>query len=365
MISILILGPLSYAFYYQLTKESGVPPTDVINHQLSSPLTVETRPQESTPERSELLIDYCQSPYKVTCATAWQTRDPTGSVASDLNGEVRAFRFMRQIIRQSPDKTSAEIEEELAQKIYTPKRKKRLEDAFVWAKQAVFDILNNQSSEVLSTSEKEMLLARVHEVQLDLPPPATNYADAADLLTKNEIYYERTSSGITRVRVGGAYLINTSSFYNLAFTFAHEISHSIDPCEMARLGPLPNAYQKVLNCFVDQKWTLSNTLQCARSDEISEVFADWVAAQVIARAIEQNSANYTDDEKVLSAINSVRDLCEQPVVGAKPSYHNHKVPRMRIDKVLGSNPELRETLNCIPSEVPPTYCQFDYQENTR
>src|SRR5690606_28292980 len=103
---------------------------------------------------------------------------------------------------------------------------------------------------------------RISQIILELPPPASIYSDAADLITKNTVYYERTAQNVLRLRMGGAYLLNTTSWFNLIYTFSHELAHAIDPCEVKQAGMHLNSYDQLIACFISAGWVEKNRSQC-------------------------------------------------------------------------------------------------------
>lgn len=300
---------------------------------------------------------YCRNPYATTCAVPWPSQDPTGKVQSDVTAEVLALRHLRDLIRRNPSWTSSEIEEELVLKLYTPKRRAYIEDAFNWVTKNMMVYIEQSSDETFSPDEKESLIRRISEIQLEIPPPAQVYSDAPELLTKNTIYYERTSDGRLRLRLGGAYLLNSTSWYNLIFTFAHEVAHAIDPCEAKHARITPKIYDGLVSCFVSVGWVAPDRAHCGPGEQVSEVFADWLAAEIGARAIDARGSQYTETEKVKAAINLSRDLCEQNSSPDSLSMFSHQHPKTRIGSILGQNPSLRKGLGC-ENETRKRYCQI-------
>src|SRR5690606_30559841 len=144
---------------------------------------------------------YCENPHGTTCSMSWPSTDPTGRVLSDAAGEVLALRQLRDLIHDHPDWTTSQIEEELARKLYTPARRKRLQKAFDWVIFHLSEYVSERPGSIFDEEEKKSLLERLKRIQLEIPPPAGVYADAPDLLTKNAVYYERTPQGVLRLRV--------------------------------------------------------------------------------------------------------------------------------------------------------------------
>lgn len=330
----------------------------------NSPSTQQNSTAESLSSSSEpkpepsLKAKYCRNPYGTTCSTPWPSYDPTGKVQPDVTAEVLALRHLRDLIRKNPSWTSSQIEEELALKLYTPKRRAYIEDAFNWVTKNMALYIEQKSNGSFSPEERESLVRRISEIELEIPPPAQVYSDAPELLTKNTIYYERTADGRLRLRIGGAYLLNATSWYNLVFTFAHEVAHAIDPCETKHAHITPRAYEALVSCFVKVGWVQSDRAHCGQGEQISEVFADWMASEIAARAIKARGSQYTETEKVKAAINLSRDLCEQSTSPDSLSMMSHQNPRTRIESILGRNPSLRESLECGNESRRRRYCRI-------
>ena len=265
---------------------------------------------------------------------------------------------MRNLIRENPNWTSEQVQARLAQLIYTDSRRKRIEDAFRWVMKALRKYIENQPENVFTAAERQAILDRLAGITLEMPPPDSVYSDAADLITKNTVYYERTPQNTLRLRLGGAYLLNTTSWFNIVYTLSHEIAHAIAPCETNQAGITPKSYEKLLACFVSAGWVEPNRTECGPNEQISEVFADWIAAGIVGLAIEEAGKNYSPDELASAAINATRDLCEQPQSMERFNLNLHQSPKIRIGLIMGQNPVVRRALKCH-SAPPDRYCDFE------
>lgn len=306
-------------------------------------------------------LDLCDQIYQVFCQKAGETKDPTGSVHPDLDGEKRAFQLFSQLTKEHPNWTQQQVDEELVRQIFNPRRKFQIESVFRWVLQTMESFFD-QSIEFTSY-EKHLIRGRLYRTQLQLPPPASIYADEPDLLTKNEVYYERTLGGEMRLRVGGAYLFTAKSKFNLIFTLAHELAHAIDPCEIRSAHMAFPGYDRLTACFLDtgiiaRRKTRS---ECGANDQLSEVFADWVAVQITARALEDFATEFDHQQIIAAARNSVRDLCDQEPNELESDLEFHPSPAIRIG-VFGKNPKIRALLGCRPLASLPSYCTFDWKK---
>lgn len=306
----------------------------------------------------------CTDFYESFCRRRGRLRDPTGVVLSDLEGERGVLRIYEDIIRKNPDWGVEKVDEALVKSVYTPARLKRVQDAFSFVRDHMIQFFESQLSTVFTRAEKDRIKARLMQVQLQLPPPASNYADEPDLFTKIDVVYERMTDGTMRLRIGGAYLFAARSRYNLVFSLAHELAHAVDPCEMraAQSAELP-AYGRLTGCFVKSGViSASGLLQsaCQEGDHLSEAFSDWVAVQIVSRALAQASMEYDPSQLLNAAINSVRDLCDQDEVTTRSDQSLHPDPRIRINEIFGLNPEVRGVLGCPALAPDKSFCDFEF-----
>lgn len=305
--------------------------------------------------------DVCTNTYQFICQKKGDTSDFSGIVKPDLVAERQVYDLYRQISEKNPKWDSQQIDEELADQIFTTKRRNRISSAYLWVQRSMTRMIDRQPSSIFSATEKKALESRIKNTQLELPPPATVYADEPDLFTKSEVYYERLKSGRTRLRIGGAYLLVSRSWFNWVFTLAHELAHSIDPCEMKVFQIIPNAYQKITDCFIRNKFIdiSPKRVECGNNDQTSEVFADWVATFITAEALRHYSAEFEQNQIIFAARNSVRDLCEQESDEDPLDSEYHPAPRIRIEKIFAQNPEIRKLLGCESFQSTPSYCKLE------
>ncbi|MGK5086702.1 hypothetical protein WDW86_04035 [Bdellovibrionota bacterium FG-2] len=302
----------------------------------------------------------CSDPYRAICLRTTLHNDPTGAVHSDVEGEVQALRIVEEIIHEHPEWTSEQVDEELTQIIYTPKRVGRIRTAFRFVRAAIEKLIRAQPSSVFSKKEKRLLISRINSVRLELPPPAAVYSDQPDLFTKNDVFYQRSQDGSLKLRVGGAFVMSIKSWFNLVFTLAHELGHSIDPCELRELNSVPASYKNLSACFLKQGLVghQKSRTECGENDQLSETFADWLAVQITAVALKEYATEFHKPLIQAAAMNSVRDLCEQEDTLNELALEFHPSPKVRIEKIFGNNPEIRTILSCPAFENSPQYCNF-------
>lgn len=301
----------------------------------------------------------CDRLYELVCTKHGATRDPSGSVQPGAYGEIEALHIYEDIIGTHADWSLDQVDEELARQIYTPKRVNRIQFAHRTVLHAIDTILDHESKSSFTAHEKKILKKRLHATELQLPPPASNYQDEPDLFTKNDVFYERTSDGKMRMRVGGAYLLSAKSWFNLIFTIAHELGHSIDPCEVRAEGLAFPAYDRLSACFVHHNLVAmrKDRTECGNNDQLSETFADWLAVQVTAEVLKNFATEFKGQQILNAVVNSVRDLCDDEFEEADMEFHPS--PQVRIDRIFGKNPAIRELLGCGVPESGRKYCGFD------
>ncbi len=325
--------------------------------------------------------DPCRHLYRLICSKTGVTRDPTGLVRPDVDGEKMALQIYEGIIHDHPSWSSDQVNEQLVKQIYTPSNIDRLESAHHWVRNVMERIIDSQPENVFNASEKSTLKSRLNRTELEMPIPVSKYDDESYVLTKNDIFYERTIDGKMRLRVGGAYFFTARSWFNQVFTLGHELAHSIDPCEIrsARLS-IP-AYDRLAACFMDHGLVAvrPGRSECGENDQLSETFADWFAVQVTAEALRGFSLEFQGQALLNATTNAVRDLCEQDEPDYVEDTEFHPAPSTRINRIFGRNPDIREILGCaadapspiaqvripaalpslLPSQQP--YCSFNYQ----
>lgn len=307
----------------------------------------------------------CGEIHARVCSQRGLTVDPTGYVSADVDGELQALRLYEEIILQNPEWTIDQHEGALVQRIYAERRRARVEAAFGWVRSSLLSLVERQPEAVFSAREKRDLRHRLKRVRLELPAPGLPYADEPDLYTKNDVFYERTVDGSTRLRVGGAYLFTVTSWFNLVFTLAHELAHAVDPCELRAAGLSFPAFDRLSACLMGQGVvdTGKSRSECGENDQLSEAVVDWLAVQVTSEALAHFATEFDPVQLVQAAVNSVRDLCDQDD-GGRADVALHPSPEVRIDRIFGRNPRIRALLGCLPDRnpaatAPDRYCGFD------
>jgi hypothetical protein len=320
---------------------------------IDSAQTEGLRALANTPPHAPL-EDPCRHLHSWVCSKKGITRDPTGFVRPDIDGEKMATKIYEDIIDAHPEWTSDQVNEALVHQIYTPGNIDRIESAHHWVRKAMERIIDSQPYHVFTASEKSILKARLRRTELQMPIPVSNYGDESYLFTKNDVFYERTMDGKLRLRVGGAYFFTAHSWFNQVFTLGHELAHSIDPCELRSVRVSIPAYDRLAACFMDHGLinVQRGRFECGENDQLSETFADWFAVQVTAEALKSFSMEFHGQALLSAAANAVRDLCEQNEPDTVEDTESHPSPKVRISRIFGRNPQIREILGCSNTPVP-------------
>jgi hypothetical protein len=304
----------------------------------------------------------CRDIYSAVCRAgrkSWD--DPTGAVDPDAEGERQASLLYTEIVNSSPGWSEWRAQAELARRIYTPERVKRVLEAYRWVERAIESLIESQPRSVFTWREKAALRGRLRATRLELPPPASVYVDRPELFLRTDVIYERALDGRTRLRIGGAYLLATQSWFNLVFTLAHELAHAIDPCEIRAAGLAMPAYDRLSGCFLGQGLIEARSTRsvCGKYDQLAETFADWMAVQVTGEALTRFRDEFKESSVASAAANSVRDLCDEDE-DYEPDSQFHPEPKIRIERIFGQNPRIRGLLGCpdLPASVE-GYCGFE------
>jgi hypothetical protein len=250
-------------------------------------------------------------------------------------------------------------------KVYTAKRTTRIKGIFENARTSLSRFIESQPEATISSAEKQELLARLAAVKLELPPPAAVYSDEPDLFTRNDVYFEETSDGKVRIRVGGALFFTIRSHFNLAFTMAHELAHSIDPCELRARGISVRAYDTLAQCFGTPPEAMEH--ECSSRGKLPEIFADWAATEVAADMLLESSTKFTAPQLRSAVFSTMRDLCREedddPTEIEAGLAASHPTVAYRMNRIFGDNPRIRTFLGCRDSHklvtaITPPYCTW-------
>lgn len=307
----------------------------------------------------------CKDIYSLVCSKRGSRRDPTGIVRSNLEGEQLAANLYQKLLELHPDWESEQIDQKFIEQVYTQKVRNRVGSAYQWVQATLIKMIERQPERIFTAQEKEQLKLRLMRTALDLPTSESPYLDEPDLLTKSDAFYESLANHQMRLRIGGAYPLSVTSWFNLVFTIAHELAHSIDPCEVRLVHLSYPAYDRLGACFMRQGLiaTRQDRSECVHQDQLSETFADWMAVQVSVEALHQFGTEFKGPQLLSAVINSVNDLCEEDTSLYEENIDFHPPARVRINQIFGKNPKIRKILGCeletpSNSQSSKKYCTF-------
>lgn len=162
-----------------------------------------------------------------------------------------------------------------------------------------------------------------------------------------------------------------TSAYALTNIIAHEMTHSVDPCRVVHLGK-QRAPQTVAE--FDDKSPWSDLMRCLRRkdsvaaknvssqlppdckmDQVSEGVADFVAAEVVGSLIRKKRLAGANTEEILKGVANIwRIACKAPTVDA--DMDTHATLKLRIERILALQPDVRKALSCGPTPKDRVYC---------
>lgn len=216
------------------------------------------------------------------------------------------------------------------------------------------------------------------------------------------------------------YLLQSTSEFDIANTIAHELSHSIDPCNLAR-GPADMGFKYSTDQDLkkmESEYPIKNIIQCLRDersigasnpssmedkygetmgggmlgfpmpeepseykdsstsirrgrpprgpkkasfcdgDQIGESFADWMAVEILPTYMEKNYKLTTEQYRNGYA-NANRLLCSiQPGEGGNIG-DEHPSAENRINKIILVNPKVRAQMGCPAKHPENAYCDSE------
>ncbi len=198
--------------------------------------------------------------------------------------------------------------------------------------------------------------------------------------------------------------VQNTSEYQLAFVIAHELSHSIDPCGISR-GPSDFAFKYKSNldrAKAEQEFPFNGVIGCLRSDksvhaifqgqvqqngysgaqvaqsnipvnkdplfcqndQITESFADWMAAEILPDYMEKNHPQLTVQQKRIGYSNIWRGACQSATSSAamaamSSALDPHPSQEARTNDIILMQPKIRTQMGCPPTVPDRVYCSIN------
>ena len=266
----------------------------------------------------------------------------------------------------------------------------------------------------ISDEQKKIMISKVSSISFDGTDCGNlNYKRkqgediVASLLVPNAFYNPVQNN----FRICAGFLLQSTSEFQIGEVIAHELSHSLDPCNIAS-GPsdlglkysnpqdiqkMENEYpiKNVLKCLRDKRSVGARNFdlemqasigpgaenRCAnygcssepskrnggarsgappdsaanfcRNDQVGESFADWMAAEVLPTYMEDNYKLTTDQYRNGYA-NVFRTGCQGSF--GQVSSDIHPALELRINKILLANPKIQSQMGCPASNSSVLYC---------
>jgi hypothetical protein len=239
----------------------------------------------------------------------------------------------------------------------------------------------------LVPSLRQKVLARVRRIRLD-----TSYQCDAGIVPMLFVATSAYNANTNSIHVCEGLLGKNFSEFKLAQAIAHEMTHSFDPCNIADVLPAVIRYSSTSDLAVrDSEYLWPEVLQCLRSqssigarawpsdpvvsssdddsnhaksdeppyydycdkDQVIEVFADWMSAELFTTYISRHYPHLTRQQWYEGYSNIFRFNCYEKF----EEQDRHPAIAQRISRILVANPEVRQKLGCAaPTGL--NYCQI-------
>lgn len=239
----------------------------------------------------------------------------------------------------------------------------------------------------------------------------------SSLLVPNAFY----DSARNTFKFCSGFLLQSTSEFQIAMTIGHELSHSIDPCQIA-FGPTDMGFKYKSSDDLkkmEQEFPLKNVLLCLRdpssveaknlssmqagqmgygngngsgsgeyenypmpvagagmpqqqqlkpsfcnNDQITESFSDWMGSEVLPRYIQKNYS-LTPEQYREGYANANRINCwSYPDTSDNFNFKVHPAIGKRINKIMLVNPKIRIQMGCPAKHPENTYCDSDKPLNS-
>lgn len=257
----------------------------------------------------------------------------------------------------------------------------------------------------IDNDKRKQLIEKVRAIRYTNQDCSGGATSVAQVLRANA-HYSPTKNTFTYC--SGFAVVNRSEF-NMAFVIAHELGHSIDPCQIT-MGPSDFAFKYpvttsreeaeaaypvkgVISClrsdqsvraapgfqsqemgkgygmggtYADMKPTQpaapKNFSAFCQNDQIGEAVSDWIAAEITPEYISKNFPSLSKDQIRIGYSNIWRGVCADAAseVIMPPGGFGmdvHPAQHLRTNKVILAQPKIRKQMGCpIPPPSGTEYC---------
>jgi hypothetical protein len=235
------------------------------------------------------------------------------------------------------------------------KTKKIREKIFPDIKKLMIDSIE---SKVANKKLQKRMTDRISNIKIDMDCNKKNKGFRLISELEPEAYYNAYENTFF---LCGPYKWNEMSEFTLVQTIAHEMSHSIDPCNIGSSNG-PNTalinykesgslkefekvfpFSGVLNCLQSPNSVQAKPPEnsfCEWTTELSESFADWHAAEILPAYFQKEyGTKLTIDQYRAGYANTFREGC-----GAMSGTHSDT--KDRLNKIILANPITRQQMGC-------------------
>lgn len=205
-------------------------------------------------------------------------------------------------------------------------------------------------------------------------------------------YYEATKN---EYRLCNGLMFSGNSEFHIAYSIAHELAHSIDPCAIqAATSERKISFDRNDLAKAEAQYPISNLLRCLRSnetaaakrdnsikfkaqvmrdnqnqkarpvfclgDQIREAMAEWFASEVSSRYTYSVVKQLSTTDATNALLNTWRPRCRNDSgVDETKAFSSHLPTRTVVNKVFLANPQVRQLLGCSNGKSEIGYCDGD------
>lgn len=272
---------------------------------------------------------------------------------------------------------STKIAHEKTMKLVTNEKRARKVEKDIFPK--VKKILTAKINEMVADPEVKMkLINKIQSIAYAGSDCSEVYSSfkgtSVGLLIPNAFY----NSALNAFMYCNGKLLRNNSEFSIVQIITHELSHSIDPCNIQSvMGKKFRIYEKRSSIEeLESQYPFRGVLGCLHSnesigalsrsspvdshrpfcegDQIGEAFADWMGAEVLADYTEEYNASLSPNQKLIGYSNIFRDYCNMP---QESGFDVHPSLRSRIDRILMANPKIRKQIGCGQPKNGLHYCK--------
>lgn len=275
------------------------------------------------------------------------------------------------------------LHKQIEEKVKVPNLEQKIRDTIFPNVKTI--LINKINSVVADPEKREMMTDKISKIEFKgvrcNEAIATGDSRTSELLTLGGYYHSETTPP-SFTFCNGTLLNNTSEF-SIADIIAHELTHSIDPCNIEKSTRTNPIYSKPndLNQS-EQEYPIQGLISCLRSeasvkalrnlnsksqstsenifcdnDQIGEAVSDWMAAEVVPEYIQKYHPTLTPEQSQIGYANILRYGASEEYEKYRSSgFDNHSSVRDRINKIFAINPLARKQMNCPETVNTAVHC---------